>query len=341
VNTGRSMRTAVAGAAALLAIVSCSDAPTSPAPRAAAPTVPPMPIPQSQHSPGVLSGAAADSAIRLTAAAWKAQGKPELARYVNDNAPWSRTALDALVAASNVSRSISPGAASKPAATLTQADFLTAAVLGSQTEPFASGTSGSISSVVTYYGSRAHTDVRFWANDRNGRTVIPNQTYANEAMGDHAWACIDGIMNTLGAGACASPNTNQTFIGNIDLRDPCGVTLAASGSHRVWWFVPMPWFSMTAQFYFQWFSWGDASGINSEHTTTNGRCRTDDDNSGSCDSNDTRLIYDEYSDTPDDNSGCGSSDNDDGCSYQYIYIDVSYDNGVTWREVWEGYAWLC
>jgi len=66
----------------------------------------------------------------------------------------------------------------------------------------------------------------------------------------------------------------------------------------------------------------------------------------SCETQSTQIIYD---DGPDAGSPVSCSDagngstlgNGSNCAEQYIYIDESDDGGVTWYEIWEGWAMVC
>jgi len=40
-------------------------------------------------------------------------------------------------------------------------------------------------------------------------------------------------------------------------------------------------------------------------------------------------------------SGGGSGGEEDNCTTEYVVVEVSYDDGVTWQTVWEGYATVC
>jgi len=55
----------------------------------------------------------------------------------------------------------------------------------------------------------------------------------------------------------------------------------------------------------------------------------------------TNVSYDPYA-SPE--SGCedgGSDGTAAGCHEEYVYVDMSYDDGATWTTVWEGYATVC
>jgi hypothetical protein len=57
----------------------------------------------------------------------------------------------------------------------------------------------------------------------------------------------------------------------------------------------------------------------------------------------TADAYDGSCDPPLEGGGGGSWPGPDGttCTYMYVYIDVSYDGGRTWKVYWEGWATVC
>jgi hypothetical protein len=62
----------------------------------------------------------------------------------------------------------------------------------------------------------------------------------------------------------------------------------------------------------------------------------------------TRISYDPespdcdpYGDPSEGTSGDGGASGGDNCHDEYIVVEISYDDGVTWHKWWEGWASVC
>jgi hypothetical protein len=59
------------------------------------------------------------------------------------------------------------------------------------------------------------------------------------------------------------------------------------------------------------------------------------------------ALYDPYEEnSPEEGDGCsvgtgGQGGSEPGCHDEYVYVEVSYDGGLTWVEMWEGWAEVC
>jgi len=329
----RTCRHPVVAALALAMAAACADAPTRPDARPPAADPPPAPL---VAGPGARVLTPAESAIHATAAAWAAGGNRTLQDFLATDALWSESARSAFAAASGGPSAvpappIPPSGAAEtgvpPTVPITPETFPRAYIVASSTQAFTNGAAGAVTSIVTYYGVRAHTDVTYSSNDDRGQVVNPKTIVSNEGYSEGAIGC---LSNTTAS--CTFLGSLVTPIANINFGRSCGVTLSASAHHRAWFQLPIP---LVDQILTRWhwylLEWGWNTGDDQVANASNGPCPTEVVTQPVCG---TQLIYDAT--TCDDGGGdnpalLGAADPQ--CTLWLIQIEQSYDGGRTWYVV--------
>lgn len=319
----------LSAAIAALLSAACADAPTTPhAPRATTdwPTIP------SPTGLGARVLTPAESAIHATAAQWAASGNRTLQDFLATDPLWSDSARTAFAARAGGPSGTPREPTPRPAVTetgvpptvpYTPGTLPRAYIISSSTRAFTNGASGAVTSIVTYFGVRAHTDVTYWSNDDRGQVVNPNTTVSNEGYAEGAIAC---LSNTVGA--CTFLGSLVTSIGNINFGRACGVTLSASAHHRAWLRLPIP---IVDQVLTRWhwylFDWGETTGDDQVARASNGPCPVEIMTQPACA---TQLIYDPASCDPAGDALGVAGTTKGQCTLWLIQIEQSYDGGRTW-----------